>query len=126
MNENELAKIVFSLGLKVHEKLGPGLLESTYQECLLYEIKKAGISAEKQFPVPLIYDDVNLETGYRIDILVEKKLIIELKSVESLNEKHFAQILTYLRLSDCKLELLMNFNTILFKDGVKRVINGTI
>jgi GxxExxY protein len=126
MTENELAKIVFDLGLKVHKTLGPGLLESTYEECLYYEISKKGLFVEKQKPLPLIYEEVKLEIGYRIDLMIERKLIIEVKSIEILNEIHLAQILTYLRLSQCKLGLLINFNSILFKNGVRRVINGTL
>jgi GxxExxY protein len=126
MNENELAKIVFELGLKVHKNLGPGLLESSYEECLFYEINKLGIKVEKQMALPLIYEEVKLDIGYRIDLIVENKLIIEIKSVEALNDLHMAQILTYLKLSNCKLGLLINFNSVLFKNGVKRVINGQL
>jgi GxxExxY protein len=126
MTENELAKIVFERGFKVHKALGPGLLESSYEECLFYEISKTGLLVEKQKPLPLIYEEIKLEIGYRIDIMVENKLIVELKSVDKLNDLHLAQILSYLRLSKCKLGLLINFNSILFKDGVKRVINGTL
>ncbi len=126
MNENEIAKIVFNLGLKVHRALGPGLLESAYQECLWYEINKAGLKVEKQKALPLVYEDVRLDIGYRIDLLIENKFIVEIKSVEALNDLYLAQTLTYLRLSNCKLGLLINFNTVLFKDGVKRVINGTL
>jgi GxxExxY protein len=124
MNENELSKLVFELGLKVHRNLGPGLLESAYEECLYYEVNKAGIIVEKQKALPLVYEEVKLDAGYRIDLLIESKLVVEVKSVEALNDLHLAQILTYLRLSNCKLGLLINFNNILFKDGVKRVING--
>ncbi len=122
ITENEIAKIIFELGLKVHKKLGPGLLESAYEECLYYEINKAGLKVEKQKALPLVYDEIRLDAGYRIDLLVEYKFIIEIKSVEALNDLHLAQILTYLKLSNCKLGLLINFNTVLFKDGVKRVI----
>ena len=99
MNENELAKIVFELGLKVHKNLGPGLLESSYEECLFYEIDKLGIKVEKQKALPLVYEEVKLDIGYRIDLIVENKLIIEIKSVEALNDLHMAQILTYIKLS---------------------------
>ena len=126
MTENELSKIVFDAGIKVHKTLGPGLLESAYEECLSYELKKMGLFVEKQKALPLIYEDVKLDIGYRIDLLVEKKLVVEIKSVEALNDLHLAQILTYLKLSDCKLGLLINFNTVLFKNGVKRVINGKL
>jgi len=126
MTENELAKIVFEKGLKVHRALGPGLLESSYEECLFYELRMSGLEVEKQKALPLVYEEVKLEIGYRIDLLVENKLVIELKAVEALNDLHLAQILTYLKLSNCKLGLLINFNTVLFKDGIRRVINGTL
>lgn len=124
MTENELAKIIFDAGLKVHRTLGPGLLESAYEECLYYELVNLGLYIEKQKGLPLVYNSVKLEIGYRVDILVEKKIIIEIKAVEALNDIHLAQMLTYLKLSNCKLGLLINFNTTLFKDGIKRVING--
>jgi GxxExxY protein len=126
MTENELSKMVLNAGMKVHMRLGPGLLENAYEECLCYELQKSGLFVEKQKALPLIYNDVKLEAGYRIDLLVEHKLVVEVKSVEALNDLHMAQILTYLKLSGCKLGLLLNFNSVLFKDGVKRVINGQI
>lgn len=126
MTENQIAKIVFECALNVHQNLGPGLLESAYEECLFYEIKKRGLKAEKQKPLPLIYNDIKMEIGYRLDIIVENKLIIEIKSVESLNEVHLAQTLTYLKLTNCKLGLLINFNVFLIKNGVRRVINGIL
>ena len=122
MSENELAKLAFGCGLKVHKTLGPGLMENAYLECLAYELNKQELKVEKQKALPLIYDGVKLEVGYRLDLLVEQKIILELKVVEELNDVHLAQLLTYLRLSKCKLGLLMNFNTLLFRDGVKRVI----
>jgi len=124
MTENELAKMVFEAGMKVHHTLGAGLLESAYEECLFYELQKSGLLIEKQKALPLVYEDVKLEAGYRVDLLVERKLVVEIKSVEALNDLHQAQILTYLKLSKCKLGLLINFNTVLFKNGVKRIING--
>ena len=126
MNENDISKIVFESALKVHKILGPGLLESAYEECLFYELKKYDLKVEKQKKLPLVYEDVKLDAGYRIDIIVEDKFIIEIKSVEELNDVHLAQLLTYLRLSNCKLGLLINFNVSLLKNGVKRVINGTL
>jgi GxxExxY protein len=126
MNENDLAKLVFNCGLNVHKALGPGLLESSYEECLFYELTKNKIWAEKQKALPLIYEDIKLEIGYRVDLLIENKLVVEVKSVEALNDIHMAQVLTYLKLSNCKLGLLINFNTTLFKNGVKRIINGNI
>ncbi len=114
------------LFLKVHKALWPGLLESAYEECMYYELKKYDLKVEKQVALPLIYEEVKLDVGYRIDIIIENKFIIEIKSVEVLNDVHLAQLLTYLRLSKCKLGLLINFNVSLLKNGVKRVINGTL
>lgn len=124
--ENTTAKNVFDAGLKVHKALGPGLLESAYEECLYFEILKMGLHAEKQKALPLIYEDIKMEIGYRADILVEGKLIVEVKSVEALNDIHLAQMLTYLKIANCKLGLLINFNVLLFKSWVRRVINGTL
>ena len=124
MTENELSKIVFDCALKVHQALGPGLLESAYEECLFYELKKRNLSVQKQKSLPLIYEDVKLEIGYRIDIIIEDKLILEIKSVEALNDIHFAQLLTYLKLTECKLGMLINFNVILIKNGIRRVVNN--
>ncbi|WP_281637090.1 GxxExxY protein [Flavobacterium marginilacus] len=124
MTENELSKIVFNCALKVHQALGPGLLESAYQECLFYELKKSGLEIQKQQALPLFYEEVKLDVGYRLDIIVENKLILEIKSVDALNDIHFAQLLTYLKLTNCKLGLLINFNVLLIKNGVKRVVNN--
>ena len=126
ITEDEISKIVFEAALKVHKVLGPGLLESAYEECLFYELKKSNLKVEKQKPLPLVYEEVRLEVGYRIDIIIEDKFIVEIKSVEALNDVHLAQLLTYLRLTDCKLGLLINFNVKLLKNGVRRVINGTL
>src|SRR5690606_749700 len=124
MNENELSKIVFEKALKVHRVLGPGLLESAYEECLYYELYKAGLDVERQKPMPLKYENVFMDCGYRIDLLIENKLIIEVKSVEKFKDIHLAQLLSYLRLSNLKLGLLINFNVSLIKDGIKRVVNN--
>ncbi len=126
ITEDEISKIVFESALKVHKTLGPGLLESAYEECLYYELKKYDLVVEKQKPLPLIYEDVKMEVGYRIDIIIENKFIVEVKSVETLNDVHLAQLLTYLKLSNCKLGLLINFNVKLLKAGVRRVINGNL
>ena len=126
MTEQEISKLVFDSALKVHKMLGPGLLESAYEECLFYELKKSNLKVEKQKALPLIYEEVKLDIGYRIDIIIEDKFIVEIKAVESLNEVHLAQLLTYLKLTDCKLGLLINFNVKLLKDGVRRVINGQL
>ena len=109
MTENEISKIVFECALKVHKTLGPGLLESAYEECMFYELKKSNLKVEKQKALPLVYEEVKLDVGYKIDIIVEDKFIVEIKSVEALNDIHLAQLLTYLRLSDCKLGLLNQF-----------------
>ncbi len=122
MNENELSNIVIGLGIKVHKALVPGLLESAYEEVLFYEINQAGLFVEKQKALPLIYEEVKLDIGYRIDLLVENNLLIELKAVETLNNVHLAQILIYLKLSNIKLGLLINFNVARLKDGIGRVI----
>jgi GxxExxY protein len=123
MTENELSKLVIGCAMKVHSALGPGLLESAYEECLFYEIAKQGAQVEKQKPMPLLYESVRMECGYRVDLMVGGKLIIEVKSVEALNEVHLAQILTYLKLSGCTLGLLLNFKVAHMRDGIKRVIN---
>ena len=115
---------MFDCALKVHQTLGPGLLESAYEECLFYELKKTGLYVEKQKALPLIYEEVKLDIGYRIDIIIENKLILEIKSVEVLNDVHFAQLMTYLKLTDCKLGMLLNFNVSLIKNGIKRVVNN--
>lgn len=124
MTENELSRIAFDCALKVHQSLGPGLLESAYEECLFYELKKTGLFIEKQKTLPLIYEEVRMDVGYRIDLMVENKLILEIKSVESLNDVHFAQLMTYLKLTNCRLGMLMNFNVNLIKNGIKRIVNN--
>lgn len=123
MTENEISNKVIGLAIEVHRVLGPGLLESAYKECLFYKIIKSGIFAEKEKPIPLIFEEVKLECGYRIDILVEHLLVIEIKSAEALNDVHLAQTLTYMKLGNYRLGLLINFNVVLLKDGIKRVVN---
>ena len=123
MTENELSHITIGCAIKIHKALGPGLLESAYQECLHYELTQQNLYVEKEKPLPLVYEQVELECGYRVDLLIEKKLIVEVKAVESLHPVHLAQVLTYLRLSNCKLGLLINFNVPLLKEGIKRIIN---
>jgi GxxExxY protein len=124
MTENELANKVIGLALNVHSQLGPGLLESAYKECLFYKIQEANFFVTKEKAMPLVFEEVHLECGYRIDILVENKLVLEIKSVDQLNEVHLAQTLTYMKLGGYKLGLLINFNVALLKDGIKRVANG--
>jgi GxxExxY protein len=123
LHENEIAKRILDCVLTVHRRLGPGLLESAYQATLSYELVKAGLLVEQQKPLPLVYEEVKLDAGYRIDILVEKKVVIEIKSVDELSDLHLAQVMTYLRLSGCKLGLLINFNSIKVMSGVRRVVN---
>lgn len=124
MTENEVSKVVVESALKVHRNLGPGLLESTYQACLLYELKKKNIFVESEVALPVVYEEVKLECGYRIDLWLERKVIIEIKSVEELNNVHMAQILTYLKLSENRLGFLINFNVSLIKHGIRRVVNN--
>ena len=126
MHENEISQIVFDAGLQVHRNLGPGLLESAYEECLYHELLKSGLSIEKQKPMPLVYEEVKLDIGYRLDFLLERKVVVEIKSVEALNDIHLAQVLTYLKLSNCKLGLLINFNSALFKSGYRRILKGNV
>jgi GxxExxY protein len=124
MNENEISNKIIGLAIEVHKSLGPGLLESAYKECLFYKLQKSGLLVEKEKSMPLIFEEVKLECGYRIDILVENKVVIELKSVESLNDVHLAQTLTYMKLGGYKLGLLINFNVTLLKNGIKRIANN--
>ena len=123
MTENQITEKIIGCAIKVHKELGPGLLESAYKECLYYELQKAGMKVEKEKPLPLIYHEVKLEIGYRIDLLVEDQVVIEIKSVEGLTDVHTAQVLTYLKLNNNKLGLLINFNVSLLKNGIKRLIN---
>ena len=124
MYENEISERIIGCAIEVHKILGPGLLESAYEECLFYEIFQTGLRVEKQKPLPLIYKEIKLEVGYRIDLIVGNKVFVEIKSVEALNDIHTAQVLTYLKLSSCKLCLLMNFNVLRVKDGIKRLVNN--
>lgn len=121
---NDITGIIINCAMKVHTELGPGLLESVYQECFFYELKKEGLKVEKEKPLPVIYHEVKLECGFRIDLLVENKVVIELKAVESLNDVHMAQILTYLKLTENEVGLLINFNVARLKYGIKRVVNN--
>ncbi len=124
MDENSLSNLVINRALKVHTALGAGLLESSYKECLCYELRQANLKVDKEKGLPLVYGEVKLECGYRIDLLVENKLIIEIKAVEAINEVYLAQVLTYLKLSECKLGLLINFNVAHLKNGIRRVVNN--
>lgn len=124
MHENELTGKIIGLAIDIHNTLGPGLLESAYKECLYYKLFQSGLFVEKEKRMPLVYEEVKLECGYRIDLLVERQIVIEIKSVEFINEVHLAQTLTYMKLGNYKLGLLLNFNVARLKDGIKRVINN--
>ncbi len=124
MTENEIATSVVNASLEVHRELGPGLLESVYESCLAFELKKRGLDVLQQHPLPVIYKEVQLDLGFRLDLWLDRKVIVELKAVEALNDIHMAQILTYLKLTNTKLGLLINFNVPLIKHGIKRVVNN--
>ena len=126
MNENEISKIVVEKALKIHKTLGPGLFESVYHGALVYELRKSGLEVESEKDIPVKYEDIIFDKGFRADIVVNQKLIIEIKSVKKLEDVHFKQLLTYLKLTNYKLGLLINFNEPLLKEGLKRIINGKI
>lgn len=123
MTENELSHQIIGCSIEIHEALGPGLLESVYEAALAYDLKQLGFDVKTQVAMPLIYKEVRQDVGYRLDILVENKVIIEVKSIETLAPVHFAQTLTYLKLADKKLALLINFNTKILKEGIHRMVN---
>lgn len=126
MSENEISSKIIGAAIEVHKQLGPGLLESTYETCLAYELKQMGLDVKQQQALPVVYKEVKLDAGYRIDLLIENKVIIEIKSVEALADIHTAQLLTYLKLKDLKLGLLINFNSVRVIDGLKRILNGNL
>jgi len=122
MEKEKIFKQLLDCSFRIHSDLGPGLLESAYEECLFYELKNLGLLVRKQVPMPLIYKEIKLDAGYRVDILVEESIIVEVKSVDAICDIHLAQILTYLKLSKCTLGLLVNFNVSHLKDGIKRIV----
>ena len=122
--ENELAKVVVDVALQIHRQLGPGLLESVYLAVMAHELRKAGLSLATEVPVPVYWDGFQLEVGFRADLIVEGKLVVKLKSLEQVSSVHKKQLLTYLRLADCRLGLLINFGNELLKDGLFRIVNG--
>lgn len=124
MAENELSKIVFEIGLRIHKKLGAVLFENVYEKCVFYKLTKKGLFVEKQKLLPVIYEELKIENAFRLDMLVENKLILEIKAVEYTNPTHKAQLLTYLKMINCKLGLLINFQSEVFKNGVARIVNG--
>jgi GxxExxY protein len=123
MNENDISYKIIGAALEVHKTLGPGLLESVYENTLAYELRQNGLETKTQVPLPVMYKEIKMEVGFRIDLLIENKVIIEIKSVEALAPVHFAQTLIYLKLSGLKLALLINFNTIKLKDSIHRIVN---
>ncbi|WP_175620335.1 GxxExxY protein [Chryseobacterium schmidteae] len=124
MTENEISKIVFESGLKIHRKLGVGLFETIYEECLFYELQKEGLVVERQKFLNIQYEEMLLERAFKMDLLIENKVVLEIKSVESLNNYHALQLKNYLRIGNFKLGMLLNFNSQLFKNGVKRIANN--
>ena len=124
MSENEISSKIIGAAIEVHKQLGPGLLESTYETCLAYELKQMGLDVKQQQALPVVYKEVKLDAGYRIDLLIENKVIVEIKSVEALADIHTAQLLTYLKLKDLKLGLLINFNSLRVVDGLNIIFNG--
>src|SRR5699024_203701 len=124
MIENEISKIIIGSAIEVHKKLGPGLLESAYQRCLAYELKQNGLRVRDEVPRPIVYKKVKLDHGYRMDLLVNNKVVVEIKCVEFLTDIHEAQLLTYLKLGDYKLGLLLNFHTTVLKNGIRRMVNN--
>ena len=123
MTENDISNKLIGIAIELHRKLGPGLLESAYENALAYDLRESGLNVKQQYPMPFIYKEVKLDIGYRLDLLINNKVIIEIKSVETLAPIHYAQLLTYLKLSDLRLGLLINFNTKLLKNDIHRLVN---
>lgn len=123
MHENDITKLIIGASIEVHKELGPGLLESVYEHCLVHELLKLGLDVQRQFPLPVVYKGERLDVGFRIDLWVNEMVIVEVKTVEKLTDVHLAQILTYLKLSKCKLGLLINFNELKLTNGIRRVAN---
>lgn len=124
MTENELSKIIVDAAFKIHSRLGPGLLESVYEEILYFELKNGGLFVERQKPIPVFWDDLKMDIGFRADLIIERKVIIEIKSVELIAPVHPKQLLTYLKITGLKLGLLTNFNEALIKNGITRIVNN--
>jgi len=124
MKENEITNLIIGAAIQVHSALGPGLLESAYTACLFSELEELGLKVKKEHPLQLLYKKTALDVGYRIDLLVEDKIVVELKAVEELNDLHLAQMITYLKLANCEIGLLINFNVLKLKNGIKRVANN--
>lgn len=123
MTESEITERIIGCAIEVHRNLGPGLLESAYKVCLEYEMRKQGLKVEREKPIPLCYDDLTIECAYRLDLLVDDSVVVEIKSVEKLEDVHLSQVITYLRLTECEVGLLINFNVKVLKNGLRRVVN---
>ncbi len=123
LTENEISKIVVDICFKIHKQYGPGLFEVVYEEIFCYEWAKTGIAFERQQPIPLIHETIKMEAGFRADVVIDRKVIVELKSIEALAAVHYKQVQTYLKLTGCKLGILVNFNVNLIKDGIHRIVN---
>ncbi|MBO6495366.1 MULTISPECIES: GxxExxY protein [Roseivirga] len=124
MTENEISYKIIGIAIELHRNVGPGLLESAYETALAYDLRQSGLNVQQQLPLPFLYKEVKMEVGYRVDLLVENKVIVEVKSVETLAPVHYAQLLTYLKLSNKKLGLLINFNSKILKNDIHRVVNN--
>ena len=124
MNENELSKLIVNTAFNIHNQYGPGLYESVYEEILFYELMKLNLLLKRQSPIPLVHELIKMEIGFRADLIVDDKVLIEIKSIEAIAPVHYKQVLTYLKLSNLKLGLLINFNVALIKDGIQRVVNN--
>lgn len=124
MTENEISYKIIGIAIELHKSLGPGLLESVYENTFAYDLRESGLEVKQQVPMPLVYKEVKMDTGYRLDLLIENKVIVEIKSIETLAPVHFSQTLTYLKLSNVKLGLLINFNTDKLKSGIHRIVNN--
>jgi len=124
LTENEIARVVVDTAYRIHVALGPGLLESVYQAVMLHDLRKRGLHVDDEVGVPVVWEEVRLDVGFRADLIVERKVVLELKSVEDIHPVHKKQLLTYLRLTNCRLGLLLNFGAELMKDGISRVVNG--
>lgn len=124
MTENEITEKIIGCAIEVHKEIGPGLLESAYLECLYFRLIQSGLFTEKQVALPLVYKGVRLDCGYRLDLMIEKQVVVEIRSTEGISKLHIAQVLSYLKLSNCRLGLLINFNVPLLKQGIKRVVNN--
>lgn len=124
MEDNSITHKIIECAIKVHTKLGPGLLESAYKECLYYELKKAKLKVEKEKPFPLIYEEIKMDCGYRADFYVEDRIVVEIKAVDAIHDVHMAQALTYLKIAERRFGLLINFNVLKIKDGIRRIVNG--